>query len=297
MHPVYENRDDRAALFGLLDRTWPGIARKLEVAARLGWRWDEVTTPFVSRERGTIVSHVGVLELPVRLGGRDLRIGGLHAVCTDPAHRRRGHYRRAMDEALSFVDARWRIVKLHTHQPELYQPFGFRLVPQHRFRLERRGGPGRGRSVSEADLPAVHDLLRRRMPVSEVFAARDEGWLFGIDEVIATGGLDRLVIVEERQVDQLRPGEPRTEEPKMLVVCEVVSGVLRVHDVVAAVLPTLDEVLAAAPAAFEAVELWMPADLLAPGAAVLPYPPSDLLMVRGDWPDLPPFAVGELASH
>src|SRR5512138_388774 len=117
MHPLYAHADDRAALYGLLDRTWPGLARKLEIAARLGWRWDDVTTPFVSRAAGRIVSHVGVLDLPLHLGGRETRAAGLHAVCTDAAHRRRGHYRAAMEEALAFVDSRWSASKLHTEQP------------------------------------------------------------------------------------------------------------------------------------------------------------------------------------
>lgn len=41
----------------------------------------------------------------------------------------------------------------------------------------------------------------------------------------------------------------------------------------------------------------MPSDVLASDAEPLPYPPSDILMVRGDWPYLPPFAVGQLACH
>jgi len=125
-------------------------------------------------------------------------------------------------------------------------------------------------------------LLGSREPMSDRFAARDPGWLFGIDEVLWTGGLDHLVLVEE---------------PPLLVAAEVVAGVLRVHDVVAREVPALDDVLAAAPTGYDAVELWMPSDRLAPGADPLPYPESDLLMVRGEWPALPPFAVGQLASH
>jgi len=282
MHSLYSNPDDRSVLYGLFDVIWRGMATKLETAARFGWQWDMLTTPFVSRAEGRIVSHVGVLDLPVRLGGRDIHVAGVHAVCTHPSQRRRGHFRAAMEEALAFIDARWSTAKLHTDKPWLYEPFGFRVVPQHRFHVERSGPSGRGRRVTEADLPTVHELLASRTPVSDVFAARDPGWLFGIDEVLWTGGLDHLVLLDA---------------PRSLIACEVVDGVLRLYDTVAPERLSLDAVLAAAPAAFHAVELWMPVDLLAPAARPSPYPAGDLLMVRGDWPEMPPFAVGALASH
>jgi predicted N-acetyltransferase YhbS len=283
MHPLYVDPGTRSELYRLLGSTWPRLPGLLAAAARLGWRWDEVTTPFVARAGGRIVSHVGVLDLPVVLGGRERRVAGLHAVCTDPAFRRRGHYRAAMEEALRIVDAGpWSAAKLTTSQPELYEGFGFRVVPQHRFRVARRGPAGRARAVGEADLARVHDLLARRAPASRLFAARDPGWLLGLDEVIESGGLGRMRLLDD---------------PELLLVSEVVDGVLRVHEVVAPKVPPLEAVLAAAPAPFEAVELWTSADLLAPGAEPLPWPPGDFLMVRGDWPDLPPFAVGVLASH
>jgi hypothetical protein len=103
----------------------------------------------------------------------------------------------------------------------------------------------------------VHELLASRTPVSDVFAARDSGWLFGIDEVLWTGGLDHLVLLDA---------------PRSLIACEVVDGVLRLYDTVAPERLSLDAVLAAAPAAFHAVELWMPVDQLEPAAHPSPYP-------------------------
>jgi hypothetical protein len=180
------------------------------------------------------------------------------------------------------VDTRWRTAKLHTSQPELYERFGFRIVPQHRFLIDRRGPAGRARHVGVEDLALVRELLRSRAVMSRLFAACDDGWLFGICETLQTGGLGRLLLMREQPV---------------VVVSEVVAGVLRVHDVVAPSVPTLGDVLAAAPAPFESVELWMSADLLTPDAEPLPWEPGDFLMVRGDWPDLPPFAVSQPASH
>jgi GNAT superfamily N-acetyltransferase len=168
MHSLYSNPDDRSVLYGLFDVIWRGMATKLETAARFGWQWDMLTTPFVSRAEGRIVSHVGVLDLPVRLGGRDMHVAGVHAVCTHPSHRRRGHFRAAMEEALAFIDARWSTAKLHTDKPWLYEPFGFRVVPQHRFHVDRSGPSGRGCSATttppqqrQLHLPILNDGSRR----------------------------------------------------------------------------------------------------------------------------------------
>ncbi len=97
-----------------------------------------------------------------------------------------------------------------------------------------------------------------------------------------TGGLGHLYLVDT---------------PRLVVACDVENEVLRVRDVVAGDVPSLGDVLAAAPAPFSVVELWLSADRLAPEAEPLPDLGDELLMVRGDWPAIPPFCVGRLASH
>ncbi|WP_437591758.1 hypothetical protein [Sorangium sp. So ce1000] len=49
-----------------------------------------------------------------------------------PAHRRQGHFASAMRAALAFCDERYPSALLCTAQPELYPPFGFRLVDEHK---------------------------------------------------------------------------------------------------------------------------------------------------------------------
>src|SRR5690606_14697780 len=129
IHPLYRQPRTRAELLAALGSAFPSVPAKIDAARALGWDWDAVTTPFVDRVDGHIVSHVGVLEVPLRLDGRAVRVAGIHAVCTLPAFRRRGCYRRAMERALAFVEPRWELAQLYTSQPALYEPFGFRSVP------------------------------------------------------------------------------------------------------------------------------------------------------------------------
>lgn len=194
-HLLYREPRDRAALYAVLESSFPGLGRKIDAARALGFDWDAMTTPFVDRRDDRVVAHVGVLEVPLRLDGRSVRVGGIHAVCTLPELRRQGCYRRAMERALRFVDERWERAQLYTSQPALYEPFGFRVVPTTSWEAARPPGPAAAVAAPvdlEDDLATLVEVLGRRAPLSQVYAAVDEGWLFGIDAVLHTGDLSAV---------------------------------------------------------------------------------------------------------
>ncbi len=283
MHPVYADVAQRQQLWALLEATWPGLPLRFELAGGYGWPVDAVSTPFVTRVDGRIVSHVGVLGLPVWLGGQQRSIAGLHGVCTLPELRRRGHFRAAMERAMVHVAARYPAAKLTTDKPWAYEPFGFTAVEQHRFVLPHGGDAGQGsRPVSEQDLPWMMRTLAQRAPQSLRFAAREPGWLLGIDAVLSDGGLGLF-----HRIDAL----------DALVAWRMSGSALHLYQVAAPTLPSLDAILAACPWPFDQVVLWMAPDLLAPDAEPVPYPEDEILMVWGDWPALPPFSVPPLEAH
>jgi GNAT superfamily N-acetyltransferase len=296
MHPDYADPVRRAALYRLFDRTWTNLAGKIETAARFGWNWDEITTPFARYQNDVALAHVGVIDLPVLLDGVEHRIAGVHAVCTDPDHRRQGHYRAVMEPALRFVDEHWSIAKLSTSQPELYEPFGFRVIEQHRFVLGHRHrrdetvahhGEAAARRLDANDLPWLHELLVHRAPISRRFASRDPGWLLGIDEVLWTGGLSHLYEFDDA-----------------VVAWEVLGEELQIYDLVAKERDStewrgnlLHSLLAACPWSFERVVFWFTPDLVAPQASPISWAEDDFLMVRGPWPVGRPLAISPLAAH
>jgi hypothetical protein len=283
MSGIYADPRQRAQLWSLLEATWPGIPALFDLAGGHGWPLGAVSTPFVARDSERIVSHVGVLELPVVLAGQPRVIAGIHGVCTLPELRRRGHFRSAMEAAMVHLRARYDAAKLCTDKPWAYEPFGFRRVDQCRFVLHRQGpgGPG-SRPVAEADLPWMKRLLAQRAPQSLRFAARDPGWLVGIDGVLHGGGLGLF---------------HRLESLDVMVAWKPGGRSLHLLQVVARELPPLEDILACSPWSYDEVVLWMAPDLLAPTAEPIPYPPDEILMVWGDWPALPPFCVPPLEAH
>ena len=138
-----------------------------------GLHWDQVSTPFIMMKDGRLISHVGVLDLPLIVDGCDVLVGGIHAVCTHPDHRRQGYYRAVMEEALAWCDERYETLMLIASILELYEPFGFRVIPESRF-------VGSVRHVDQTpnlpelrqldlhrpdDLQLLHRLLDQRAPV------------------------------------------------------------------------------------------------------------------------------------
>jgi len=179
-------------VFDLLGTWLEALPKQRRLAERLDWRWEDTSTPFVFEEDGRVISHVGLLEVSYHVLGKELRVGGVHAVCTLAERRRRGLYRSIMDELLDYCDARYETLVLSTDDPYLYEPFGFRAVSEQQFvaRVDSAGG-GRGFRVLDAcepgDLAILERLLRERVSVSDVVGVVRERDVFKFNQ--AGGGV------------------------------------------------------------------------------------------------------------
>ena len=120
-------------VFSLLDLAFPGLPAHARALEPFGLRWDRVSTPFLLTDDDRPVTHIGVLEVPMVLDGCETLVGGIHAVCTHPDHRRHGYFRLVMNEALAWCGERYATVILMAGNPELYEPFGFHVVRESRF--------------------------------------------------------------------------------------------------------------------------------------------------------------------
>jgi len=258
-----------SALFDLLDLVFPGIRRGAEGIRTLGVSWESASTPFVRWADGRIVSHVGVIPLPLMVMGRRVTTATLHAVATHPDYRRRGYFRQAMEEALAYCAGRYETVLLTTEHPEYYTSFGFRHVQECRFvaRISAAGGPGaRLLELSRpADLALLHRLLAERETASNMVGVTGDKTVFMFNEsgqpLYYVEALDAALCLE-------REGER-----------------LRLYDVVAPRMPPLDALAARLPWPIAEVEIYFSPDRLAVEAEATPYlldhdGPS-YLMVRG----------------
>jgi len=287
---AYPPEPQCAAILRLLGSVWPNVLAAIERAGRWGADWCRASTPFVSwGEDGEALGHVGVVPVHLRAAGRDLSVAGIHAVCTSPSHRRRGHLRRAMRLALPFVDARYDTAVLWTDEPDIYRRYGFEVRTEHLFRGEIAPGPRRkvDRPLDPdrpADLSRLRELLATRTPVAELCAAGGPGWHF--------------LIALSMRIGQAG-GDLVRELPDLgcAVVSRLRGRALVLEDVIGPTIPPLGALVERLAGGAEEVEvLFTPDRLGAHHLGQLPRPPPETLMVRGRPLPEGPLALSPMAQ-
>jgi GNAT superfamily N-acetyltransferase len=260
-------------LASLLGRVWPGLPAGIARAEALGFAWTAVSTPFMRREGGRVVGHVGIVELPLVIGGRPVPVGSIHAVCTDPERRGRGLARALMQETLAAADRRFETVVLTTLIPDFYARFGFRPLREHAFTralpITRRPSAG-GRVLTEQpeDLRLLRRLLRERAPVSERFGSREDGVVFAIALMLTWGDLSRVRYHAALDV---------------LTVHEMRARALVLHDVVGPAIPPLEELTAAIGADADRVVTFFAPDRWGEGWTAEPWDQARAIAHGDDW--------------
>ncbi|MBW4564654.1 MAG: GNAT family N-acetyltransferase [Mojavia pulchra JT2-VF2] len=255
-------------LFDLLEVTFPGISSAAECARKLGASWEAASTPFIRLHDDIAITHVGVVEIPMQIMGQKVTVGGIHAVSTHPEFRRRGYYREVMNEVLEYCDQLYETLVLTTSQPELYQPFGFRVVEENIFKV-KCGSIGstyglRTLDFADAqDLTLLHRLLETRVPVSNIVGVVNEKAAFCVNE-----GSRPLHYAQDLD----------------LIAClEIEDTRLHLFDIVATQIYPLQNILARIPQLIEEVVIYFSPELLnIENVQALPYVIDEaVLMVRG----------------
>lgn len=259
------------AVFELLERVWPRLATAIPTSARLGARWQEMSTPFTETIEGRVVAHAGVLEVPLVLDGRAVVAAGVHAVCTAPDARGRGHARRVLEAALAHA-SRYDTILLHANDAALYRKFGFRDVEQVAFVSPVPRGPKTAsmRRLADTrtdDVALVHAAFAERTPVSHVLGIGGAGPLFVMDEVLGCGGFARLWHAADLDA---------------IIACDLDDEhVLQIYDVVARELPTIADIVARVPGRVDTVELLFVPDRVGGTWTTRSLAPPDVFMVKG----------------
>jgi len=271
-------------VFELLETRFVGIGVRRAAALQLGSDWRNCSTPFVCERNGRVVSHVGLLDMSYVVDGERLQFGGVHAVITLESERRRGHFQRIMEELLDYSDSRFAALELGTENPEFYEPFGFRVVPEYRFTasVESVGGKAGFRAIdprSADDVALLDRLLTDRTSVSNLLGVVDERDVFkftqGAEQVFYSAALDCVAVFE-------------LEDRKMLL-----------SDVVAVELPSIDALLREVAAPIDEVVFHFSPDRFDVDARREAYRhDGDAYMVRGPLPiESEPFMVPPPARH
>ncbi|NER34440.1 MAG: GNAT family N-acetyltransferase [Oscillatoria sp. SIO1A7] len=251
---------------------FPGITEVAERSRELGASWEDASTPFIYFQDDLAITHVGVLEIPIILMGKPAIAGGIHGVCTHPDFRRRGYYRKVMEEVLDYCANRYETLVLTTDRPEYYYSFGFHVVQESACAISRisPGGSEGFRLLDfdrAEDKQILHRLLAERQPISNIVGIRGgEKAIFCFNE-----GSNPLYYAPDLD---------------LMVSMEIDKTTLKLFDLVGTKGYNLDEILERIPQAIEEVKVYFACDRLAPEAPSFPnvLDGNSLLMVRGPFP-------------
>jgi GNAT superfamily N-acetyltransferase len=255
-------------LFDLVEITFPGLSSLVECGRKLGTSWEAVSTPFIRFHDDQAITHVGVLEIPMYIMGQRITVGGIHGVATHPEFRRRGYYREVMNEVLQYCDQHYETLVLTTLQPEIYLPFGFRVIEEYIFKIQcsYRGSRDGFRILNLeniADVKLLHRLLETRVPVSNIVGVVEEKAVFFVNE-----GSRPLYYAEDLD----------------LIACmEIEDNRLHIFDLVTTQMYPLAKILDRIPQTIEEVVVYFSPELLnVENAQAFPHIIDEaMLMVRG----------------
>ncbi|MDQ0420112.1 GNAT superfamily N-acetyltransferase [Peteryoungia aggregata LMG 23059] len=242
---------------------------------------DPTSMPFgYFNPSGRCVANFSAFSMPLVVNGRVVRAAGYQSGAVRPDYRGQGLYRALMQRAFDWAEREgFEAGILLTDKPGLYEPYGFRTVPQFKFQgavPHTDSSVPRARDLDlkqEADLHIVQMALEARQPVSEIFSVVRQKEMF-----LLNAHFDpdiRLSLLEED--DAVIAWKPQGDTS------------LEILDVAARHIPPLGHIVASLGAHFERAEVFFPTDRLGWDGMATPYQGDCVLMVKG----LEPASLGK----
>lgn len=270
----------------LLEESFPGIKSTMAHCKALGFSWEELCgRVFVREKGGSVVSHIAALQTRVLLENEWRTITAFHAVCTKENLRGQGLASSLMQEALHWAKSCSDFQILFTEIPSFYEKLGFTAKQEHRFHFDR--GFKRGsKFFSALATPKDDDLFlrcfRAREPLSRRFWIEDRGKIASFTSLFG-----------------FYPSY------WSLYYCPDFDGfvswffkgkTMHLLDIVAATIPSIEQVVEYLPQDIDDIFFYFPTDRLGITTTVEPYLyDKGHLMVHGTLPAKDPFMIAPLS--
>ncbi|OBZ96921.1 acetyltransferase [Pararhizobium polonicum] len=224
---------------------------------------------------GACVANFSAFSMPLMIEGRRVKAAGFQSGAVRPEWRGRGLYRDLMRRAFGWCDTQgFELALLLTDKPALYQPYGFKVLPQYQFSgppPAHAGLAGSSRALlldDPDDLALVMRVLRERTAVSSAFSVAAQAEMFLLNSHFDPD--IRLAHLEQSgAIIAWRSGE----------------AAFQLLDVAGRTIPPLSVILAALDQRPGRIEVCFPPDRLGWQGTPEPFVSYTSLMVRGDAAD------------
>lgn len=270
----------------LIEASFPGIKSTIAHCEALGFSWEDLCGRVFTKERGDdVVSHIAVLMCRALVENKWHKIAAFHAVCTKAEFRGQGSASLLMNEALRWAKSCSDSQILFTEIPLFYEKLGFARMQEHRFYLKRSCKRG-AKFFSALATPKDNDLFlrcfREREPLSLHFWIEDKGQIASFTALFGT-----------------------YPSYWSLYYCPDFDGLvswffkdktLHLLDIVAARLPSFEEITKYLPQDIDDIYFYFPTDRLGIDTTAEPHLyDKGHLMVHGALPCEGPFMVAPLS--
>ncbi|OLP45446.1 GNAT family N-acetyltransferase [Rhizobium oryziradicis] len=234
---------------------------------------DPSSMPFGYFDRaGRCVANFSAFSMPLMINGSLVMAAGYQSGAVLPEFRGQGLYRNLMQQAFAWADASgFSTGILLTDKPSLYEAYGFRTLPQHRFHgpapdVQPMGTQSRQLDLNHAaDIAILSEILDRRQPVSNRFAVVRQKEMFLLNSVfdpaITLSLLPDLGIVIAWK---------RGDDGRLLLL-----------DIAGPALPTMTEILSHLNQPADRIEVHFPTDRLGWEGTPMAYQGNCALMISG----------------
>lgn len=225
----------------LIDSCFPGIKALANKGRTHNAYWDKSSIPFIVKQDQEVIAHLGLLPFHVLVESSPFNASAIHGICTKVEHRRKGHFKQLMLEALHYSEQHFDFSFLFTDQPDLYEPFGFKIIDEYDFEYDfpiqnkKQNNLRKLNLDNQQDLNLLQELYLNRLPHS-----------------------NRFSIVKETVISTLNAlHEPvfYIESINTLIVYQIKDNTLFLKDVVFKKSPNLDAILKSIPEVFSKVVL------------------------------------------
>ncbi|WP_426980927.1 GNAT family N-acetyltransferase [Bacillus pseudomycoides] len=234
--------------------------------------WDTTYKPFSYLQEGQVIANVSMFSLPMFVNGERIYAAGIQSVMTHPEYRRKGLMKQLLCKVLQEIDTKYECAILFTEKPELYEPFGFRVVQEYLMTLSYENIPPRSSSLrklnfyDEKDMELIKEIIENAQQLSMEFSTLNYRSSFYFNMYDAKWN-EKLYY--SKKLDAL-------------IVFEVKNQVLKLFGIFAQIFPILDDICAEISEPFTEIEFYFyPDELGLEEVACKEFQSETYLMIRG----------------
>lgn len=234
--------------------------------------WDTTYKPFSYLQEGQVIANVSMFSLPMFVNGERIYAAGIQSVMTHPEYRRKGLMKQLLCKVLQEIDTKYECAILFTEKPELYEPFGFRVVQEYLMTLSYENILPRSSSLrklnfyDEKDMELIKEIIENAQQLSMEFSTLNYRSSFYFNMYDAKWN-EKLYY--SKKLDAL-------------IVFEVKNQVLKLFGIFAQIFPILDDICAEISEPFTEIEFYFyPDELGLEEVACKEFQSETYLMIRG----------------